>query len=72
MSVMLYALRLHPFLRMLEQRKRGIKIGRPARRTSVVAYTADNDIRDLNRRLPNHRRRYSPVRKGIWGTSQPT
>jgi len=44
MSTMLYALCLHPLLRMLEQRLPGIQIGRRASPTSVVAYADDITI----------------------------
>ena len=41
MRMLQYALCLHPLLQMLEQRLPGIKIGRRARPTSVVAYADD-------------------------------
>jgi hypothetical protein len=44
LSIVLYVLRLHPLLRMLEQRLPGIKIGRRARPTSIVAYADDITI----------------------------
>ena len=43
-SMVLYNLCLHPLLRMLEQRLPGIKIGRRARPTPVVAYADDITI----------------------------
>jgi len=44
MSVALYALCLHPFLRLLDLNLRGIRIGRRTRPTSVVAYAYDVTI----------------------------
>ena len=43
-SILLYAQCLHPLLRMLEHRLPGIKIGRRAHPTSVVAYADDVTI----------------------------
>jgi len=44
MSMALYALCLHPFLRLLDLELPGIRIGRRTRPTSVVAYTDDVTI----------------------------
>ena len=44
MSMFICALCIHPLLSMLEQRLPGIKIGRRARRASVVAYADDITI----------------------------
>lgn len=41
LSMLLYALCLHPFLRTLEKKLPGIQTGRRARPTSVVAYADD-------------------------------
>ena len=44
MSMALYALCLHPFLRLLEIKLPGIRVGRRARPTSVVAFADDVNI----------------------------
>jgi len=44
MSMALYALCLHPFLRLLDLKLRGIRIGCRTRPTSVVAYANDVNI----------------------------
>ena len=44
MSMALYAVCLHPFLRLLELKPPGIRIGRRTRPTSVVAYASDVTI----------------------------
>ena len=70
MSMVLYALCLHPLLRMLEQRLPGIQIGRRARPTSVVAYddiifmTSTDDFPIIE----DAKHQY----EGFWSTSQPT
>jgi hypothetical protein len=44
MSVVLYALCFHPFLRLLDLKLPGIRIGRRTRPTSLVAYADDVTI----------------------------